>query len=144
LRISRSKEKTCHVYAHPWLDALWKVEFMSVSSSLGWSGGDYSQNYISEKFHSYWWTTIYLGLPAVGQNKSRTYTPYLIDTVTAYFEVCDGLWNHSLSITAENILKALNGSGPLETHPSFQGCTGLVAIDSTTGSQSINDQTTYL
>lgn len=117
---------------------------MSVSSSLGWSGGDYSQNYIGEKFHSYWQTTNYSGLPAVGQNKSRTYTPYLIDTVTAYFEVCDALWNHSLSITAENILKALNGSEPLETRPWFQGCTGLVAIDSTTGSQSVNDQTTYL
>ncbi|CAM6057910.1 unnamed protein product [Sphagnum tenellum] len=97
--------------------------------------GDYTQNYISKKFHSYWRTTNYSGLPAVGQNKSCTYTPYLIDTVTAYFEVCDALWNHSLSITAENILKALNGSGPLETHPCFQGRTGLVAMDSTTGSQ---------
>ncbi|CAK9204362.1 unnamed protein product [Sphagnum troendelagicum] len=99
------------------------------------TGGDYTQNYISKKFHSYWRTTNYSGLPAVGQNKSCTYTPYLIDTVTAYFEVCDALWNHSLSITAENILKALNGSGPLETHPCFQGRTGLVAMDSTTGSQ---------
>ncbi|CAN5959295.1 unnamed protein product [Sphagnum jensenii] len=106
--------------------------------------GDYSQNYIGEKFHSYWQTTNYSGLPAVSQNKSRTYIPYLINTVTAYFEVCDALWNHSLSITAENILKALNGSGPFETRPWFQGCTGLVAIDSTTGSQSVNDQTTYL
>ncbi|CAK9254414.1 unnamed protein product [Sphagnum jensenii] len=97
--------------------------------------GDYTQNYISKKFHSYWRTTNYSGLPAVGQNKSCTYTPYLIDTVTAYFEVCDALWNHSLSITAENILKALNRSGPLETHPWFQGRTGLVAMDSTTGSQ---------
>jgi hypothetical protein len=75
---------------------------------------------------------------------SHVLTPYLFDTVTAYFEVCDALWNHSLSITAENILKALNGSGPLETHPCFQGCTGLAAIDSTTGSQSVNDQTTSL
>ncbi|CAK9204377.1 unnamed protein product [Sphagnum troendelagicum] len=108
------------------------------------TGGDYSQNYIGEKFHSYWQTTNYSGLPAVSQNKSRTYIPYLINTVTAYFEVCDALWNHSLSITAENILKALNGSGPFETRPWFQGCTGLVAIDSTTGSQSVNDQTTYL
>ncbi|CAK9864494.1 unnamed protein product [Sphagnum jensenii] len=99
------------------------------------TGGDYTQNYISKKFHSYWRTTNYSGLPAVGQNKSCTYTPYLIDTVTAYFEVCDALWNHSLSITAENILKALNRSGPLETHPWFQGRTGLVAMDSTTGSQ---------
>ncbi|CAN5958943.1 unnamed protein product [Sphagnum jensenii] len=67
--------------------------------------------------------------PSSQPNKSRTYTPYLIDTVTAYFEVCDALWNYSLSITAENILKALSRSGPLETHPCFQGCTGLVAID---------------
>ncbi len=40
MRISRGIEETWHVDAHPWLDALWEVEFMSVSSSLGWSGGD--------------------------------------------------------------------------------------------------------
>jgi len=108
---------------------------------MGWfSGGDYAQNDICEEYYSYWQVAKYPGLPTGPQNNSRSYTPYLIDTVRVYFEVCDALLAHNLSITAENVMSALNGSGPLETQPKFQGCTGLVAIDPTTGSRSAKDQ----
>jgi hypothetical protein len=103
-------------------------------------GGDYAQNDICEEYYSYWQVAKYPGLPTGPQNNSRSYTPYLIDTVRVYFEVCDALLAHNLSITAENVMSALNGSGPLETQPKFQGCTGLVAIDPTTGSRSAKDQ----
>ncbi|CAK9868195.1 unnamed protein product [Sphagnum jensenii] len=103
-------------------------------------GGGYAQNDICEEYYSYWQVAKYPGLPTGPQNNSRSYTPYLIDTVRVYFEVCDALLAHNLSITAENVMSALNGSGPLETQPNFQGCTGLVAIDPTTGSRSAKDQ----
>ena len=69
-----------------------------------------------------------------GSNKSRSYTPYLIDTVRLYFEAVDSVVTHNLPITAGNVLQALNGSsaaGVLQ----FDGCTGVVAIDPVTGSR---------
>jgi len=97
-------------------------------------GGDYSNNSICDTYFTYWKTANYPGLPVSGLNKSRSYTPYLIDTVRLYFEAVDSVVSLNLPITAGNVLQALNGSsaaGILQ----FDGCTGVVAIDPVTGSR---------
>lgn len=101
------------------------------------SGGDYSQNYICDEYYAYWQKAQYLGFPAGGQNKSRSYTPYVIDTVRVYFDICDKLLANNKTISRENVLAALRGSAE---SPMFQGCTGLVAIDPLTGSRSTTHQ----
>jgi hypothetical protein len=98
------------------------------------AGGDYSNNSICDTYFTYWKTANYPGLPVSGLNKSRSYTPYLIDTVRLYFEAVDSVVSLNLPITAGNVLQALNGSsaaGILQ----FDGCTGVVAIDPVTGSR---------
>jgi hypothetical protein len=134
-------EETWHVYAHPWLDALWEVEFMSVSSSLAWSGGDYSQNYIDEKFHSYWQTTKYSGLPAVGQTSHVLTHP--ISLIQSQFILkCVMLFGTTACQSQLKIsLKPSTGQDHWRHIHAFRGAQVWLLL---TLQQSVSDQTTYL
>lgn len=98
-------------------------------------GGDYSNDSHCQEYWSYWQTAGYPGLPVSGITHSRSYTPYLLDTVKLYFMICDFLVANNQSITALNVWNALNQSIPM-----FRGCTGWVAIDPLTGSRNVNVQ----
>lgn len=98
-------------------------------------GGDYSNDSNCHDYWSYWQTAGYPGLPVTGITHSRSYTPYLLDTVKLYFKICDFLVANNQSITALNVWNTLNQSIPM-----FRGCTGWVAIDPLTGSRNVNVQ----
>lgn len=103
-------------------------------------GGDLSPNSKCNQFYTYWQEMghKYPGLPALGANKSRSYVPYLFDTVTAFYEVLDSLQAAGLEFSRENVYLAFNESGPEKI--SFDGCTGLVEFDPETGSRSVAAQ----
>lgn len=95
-------------------------------------GGDYSNDSVCNEYWNYWKEAGYPGLPSSGIAQSRSYTPYLLDTVKLYFEACDALSRASQPITALNVWNILK-AGTLQ----FRGCTGWVAIDPLTGSRSV-------
>ena len=98
-------------------------------------GGDYSNDSVCQEYWSYWQTADYPGLPSTGMAESRSYTPYVIDAVKLYFEVCDLLVQSNQSITALNVWNTLNTK-----IAAFRGCTGWVAIDPATGSRDTTSQ----
>lgn len=99
------------------------------------SGGDYSNTSECAEYWAYWERAGYPGLPVSGISKSRSYTPYLLDTVHLYFVICDYLVSTNQTITAQNIWNVLKAG-----HPPFQGCTGEVAISPVTGSRNVSVQ----
>jgi len=102
------------------------------------SGGDILNNAPCEKFYSYWKANNYSGFPSDGNLRPRAYVPHLIDAVQTYFLIIDNLIKANLSVTKDNVLQALNGSGPgFET---FEGCSGTVSFDTATGSRSVEAQ----
>jgi hypothetical protein len=101
-------------------------------------GGDFSSDSVCNKFYSYWQTMNYPGYISDGQNRTRSYVPYLIDAVTAYFTVIDNLIQANITVNALNVFQAFNGSGP--GTPVFEGCTGLVSFDPETGSRNATAQ----
>jgi len=101
-------------------------------------GGDILNNAPCEKFYSYWKANNYSGFPSDGNLRPRAYVPHLIDAVQTYFLIIDNLIKANLSVTKDNVLQALNGSGPgFET---FEGCSGTVSFDTATGSRSVEAQ----
>ncbi|KAJ7516454.1 hypothetical protein O6H91_22G058700 [Diphasiastrum complanatum] len=98
--------------------------------------GDFSDSSACQKFYTHWKEKSYAGLPATDTNKSRSYVPYLIDTVTLFFEIVDALHGAAIEVNASTILAALNGSGP--GSPQFKGCTGVVQLDPDSGSRSVS------
>jgi len=102
------------------------------------AGGDFSSDSVCNKFYSYWQTMNYPGYISDGQNRTRSYVPYLIDAVTAYFTVIDNLIQANITVNALNVFQAFNGSGP--GTPVFEGCTGLVSFDPETGSRNATAQ----
>jgi hypothetical protein len=98
-------------------------------------GGDILNNSHCEKFYSYWKAKNYSGSPSDGNYRPRSYVPHLIDAVQTYFVIIDNLIKANMSVTKDNVLQALNGTGPgFET---FEGCSGTVAFDTATGSRSV-------
>ena len=61
--------------------------------------------------------------------------PHLIDAVQTYFFAVDGLIKAKMNVSKDNVIQAMNGSGPAAIN--FQGCTGMVSFDPTTGSRSV-------
>ncbi|XP_024381514.1 uncharacterized protein [Physcomitrium patens] len=98
-------------------------------------GGDYSNTSECGEYWTYWEQAGYPGRPVSGVSKSRSYTPYLLDTVHLYFVICDHLVSTNQTITAQNIWNVLKAG-----HPPFLGCTGEVAISPITGSRNISVQ----
>jgi ABC-type branched-subunit amino acid transport system substrate-binding protein len=101
-------------------------------------GGDFSSDNVCNKFYSHWRKKNYPGLISDGQNRTRSYVPYLIDAVTAYFKVIDNLIEANISVNALTVFQAFNGSGP--GTPVFEGCSGLVSFDPETGSRNATAQ----
>lgn len=99
------------------------------------AGGDYSNTSECGEYWTYWEQAGYPGRPVSGVSKSRSYTPYLLDTVHLYFVICDHLVSTNQTITAQNIWNVLKAG-----HPPFLGCTGEVAISPITGSRNISVQ----
>jgi hypothetical protein len=93
---------------------------------------------VCNKFYSHWRKKNYPGLISDGQNRTRSYVPYLIDAVTAYFKVIDNLIEANISVNALTVFQAFNGSGP--GTPVFEGCSGLVSFDPETGSRNATAQ----
>lgn len=98
------------------------------------SGGDILNNAPCEKFYSYWKAKNYPGFPAEGHTRTRSYVPHLIDAVQTYFLIIDNLITANISVTKDAVLMALNGSGP--GFAKFEGCSGTVSFDNSTGSRS--------
>ncbi|KAJ7295467.1 hypothetical protein O6H91_Y186200 [Diphasiastrum complanatum] len=98
--------------------------------------GDYSNTSICNKFYQYWQIHGFAGLPATDPNKSRSYVPYLIDTVATFFEVVNILIHSGTEINPSTVLATLNGTGPGPLQ--FKGCTGVVQIDPSTGSRFVS------
>jgi hypothetical protein len=98
------------------------------------SGGNILNNTPCEKFYSYWKAKNYFGFPSEGMARTRSYVPHLIDAVQTYFFVIDNLIKANISVTKDAVLMALNGSGP--GFEKFEGCSGTVSFDNSTGSRS--------
>lgn len=117
---------------------MWNNSFLPLNPFLIMyvlAGGDYSNDSSCQEYWTYWQTAGYPGLPVSGIAQSRSYTPYLLDTVQLYFKICDFLIANNQSITALNVWNALK-----QPIPMFRGCTGWVAIDPLTGSRDVNVQ----
>lgn len=99
------------------------------------SGSDILNNPACEKFYTYWKAKRYPGFPSEGKNRTRSYVPHLIDAVQTYFFIVDSLLKANVNVTKETVFQALNGSGPGAVK--FEGCTGIVSFDSSTGSRSV-------
>jgi hypothetical protein len=97
-------------------------------------GGNILNNTPCEKFYSYWKAKNYFGFPSEGMARTRSYVPHLIDAVQTYFFVIDNLIKANISVTKDAVLMALNGSGP--GFEKFEGCSGTVSFDNSTGSRS--------
>jgi len=99
------------------------------------SGGDILNNPACEKFYTYWKSKNYPGFPSEGKNRTRSYVPHLIDAVQTYFFIVDNLIKSNVTVTKDHVVQALNGSGPGAVN--FEGCTGVVSFDPSTGSRSV-------
>lgn len=104
------------------------------------SGADIN-NPACEKFYSYWKAKKYPGYPSERKNRTRSYVAHLIDAVQTYFHVIDNLIKANVTVTKQNVLKSLNGSGPGVLK--FEGCSGTVSFDPATGSRSVAAQDPY-
>lgn len=116
-----------------------------VSALLGEIGvtphGADINNPACEKFYSYWKAKKYPGYPSERKNRTRSYVAHLIDAVQTYFHVIDNLIKANVTVTKQNVLKSLNGSGPGVLK--FEGCSGTVSFDPATGSRSVAAQDPY-
>eukprot|EP00249_Psilotum_nudum_P005665 c19100_g1_i1 orf=181-1620(-) len=99
-------------------------------------GGVYPGNSVCQKFFSHWRHKAYPGFSALGLHASQSYVPYVFDTVTVFFKIVDALRNAGVNVNTSTVLAALQGHGPGTPH--FNGCTGTVQIDPTTGSRQIS------
>lgn len=114
---------------------------MKVNSGLFFtigSGGDILTTGPCAKFYSYWKSKKYPGSPSEGKTRTRSYVPHLIDAVQTYFIIVDNLIKAKANVTKDNVIKALNGSGPGVIE--FEGCSGNVSFDPASGSRSIATQ----
>jgi hypothetical protein len=109
----------------------------SLQGEIGVSphGGTILNNPSCEKFYSYWKEKQYPGFPSEGKNRTRSYVPHLIDAVQTYFFIVDKLIKANVTVTKEHVIEALNGSGPGAVN--FEGCTGKVSFDPSTGGRSV-------
>lgn len=101
-------------------------------------GGDILTTGPCAKFYSYWKSKKYPGSPSEGKTRTRSYVPHLIDAVQTYFIIVDNLIKAKANVTKDNVIKALNGSGPGVIE--FEGCSGNVSFDPASGSRSIATQ----
>jgi hypothetical protein len=86
-------------------------------------------------FYTYWKAKNYPGFASEGKNRTRSYVPHLIDAVQTYFFIVDNLIKANMTVTKDHVFQALNGSGPGVVN--FEGCTGIVSFDPSTGSRSV-------